>query len=144
MDYTGEHPLVAFILDRAAEVQTAAVGVHHVDCEKVDHLAGERTPCTCDWPGQIQRMVEAVRQVLDEHMDNGGYVHGDFGVLVRSGPPGKTCLACVDTSTLTCGALTKFSEMAAWPCWTVRLLALPWAGHKGYREEWGLPAPAIG
>jgi hypothetical protein len=29
-----------------------------------------------------------------------------------------------------------FTFLSAGPCFTLRLLALPWAGHPDYREEW--------
>lgn len=56
--------------------------------------------------------VAAKRQIMEEHRDDEGW-----------------CLRCADPP----------QYDAAWhkyPCRTMRLLALPFAGHPDYREEW--------
>jgi len=60
------------------------------------------------WPPErVLAEVEAKRRMLDLHQSTAGQ-HPDF-----------------------CG-----HDMHELPCPTVRLLALPYAGHEGYREEW--------
>lgn len=125
-----------FLRARLDEDCLAVTDVHHANCEKIDYLASERTKCDCGWPGQLARVVEAKRKLLDEHADNGGYRRAEGGSLVRSGPVGDRCLTCVDDSSLITGGVTEFTMMASWPCRTARLLASEWDTHEDYREEW--------
>lgn len=65
-------------------------------------------------PAFVLADVEAKRQIIDEHRDDEGW-----------------CLRCADPP----------QYDAAWhkyPCTTLRLLALPFAGRPGWREEWRL------
>lgn len=66
-------------------------------------------------PARVLADIEAKRRLVDLHVDGG--------------PGGCYCLECGDIT-------------VAWPCPTLRLLALPHAGHTDYRaEEWS-PDPA--
>jgi hypothetical protein len=61
--------------------------------------------------------VEAKRRILDEHDSYGGY--------------GERCQTCRDPN-------DDLAAGAPLPCPTVRLLALPYAGRPGWREEWAV------
>lgn len=81
--------------------------------------------------------VAAKRQIVWEHGDNGVFKHDDNGDLVRAGPLGDRCTSCLLTDDpLAAEAGSEFAEMAPYPCRTLRLLALPFAGHSQYRESW--------
>jgi len=58
--------------------------------------------------------VDAKRRIIDLHDDVSG-----------------GCRTCMDAELSNDGP-----DAAAWPCPTLRLLALPYADHPGYREEW--------
>lgn len=64
-------------------------------------------------PARVLRDVEAKRQLLDRHQP------GRYG----------ECVTCDPDS---CGCMGGGS----YPCDTARLLALPYAEHPDYREEW--------
>jgi len=80
--------------------------------------------------------VAAKRQILHEHLDDGMWKHAEDGSLVRAGPLGDRCSSCLDDGPLAAEAGNEFAEMRPYPCRTLRLLALPYAGHPDYREEW--------
>jgi hypothetical protein len=61
--------------------------------------------------------VKAKRQILDEHDSYGGY--------------GERCQTCRDPN-------DDLAAGAPLPCPTVRLLAQPYAGRPGWREEWAV------
>jgi hypothetical protein len=63
-------------------------------------------------PARVLAEVEAKRRILDEHAP-------DDADLER-----KYCTRCGDWPTV------------EWPCPTVRLLAQPYAGRDGWRDEW--------
>jgi len=63
-------------------------------------------------PERVMEECEAKRLVVGEHGDSG---HG-------------TCTTCNGAG----------NEPAAWPCLTLRMLALPYAYHPDYREEWAV------
>jgi hypothetical protein len=69
-------------------------------------------------PARVLADVAAKRRIIDEHPntndgDCGTCVDGHWGYPVHGG-----------------------SSPKRWPCTTLRLLALPYAGHPDYREEW--------
>jgi hypothetical protein len=67
-----------------------------------------------EWdPARVLREIDAKRQIAEQHRPV-GY--------------GNVCLSYCHTRTP--------SEPQTWPCLTLRLLALPYAGRPGYREEW--------
>ncbi|MEV4179924.1 DUF6221 family protein [Streptosporangium canum] len=69
-------------------------------------------------PARVLREVEAKRQILDEHA----------AVADPYSPTGSVCKTCND------GGLPV--EPACSPCRTLRLLALPYADHDDYEEDW--------
>ncbi len=79
----------------------------HFDADEIgEHIAR--------WdPARVLAEVEAKRRIIDEHepLQNG----------------------CCDTC---CEDGPYGDSNQAWPCRTVRLLALPYADHPDYREEW--------
>lgn len=70
-------------------------------------------------PTRVLREVEAKRQILGIHRLAGYDFEG------RDVGPG-----CYE-----CGHSAEYSDRGGW-CETVRLLALPYADHPDYREEW--------
>jgi hypothetical protein len=72
--------------------------------------------------------VDAKRRIVDRHTQK-------VGTNVTRG----TCAECggSDWKPVNAdGLLEPFPWVMPWPCPTLRLLALPFAGHPGYREEW--------
>lgn len=67
-------------------------------------------------PAFVLADVEAKRRIIEAHQS-----------LWRSGRApehiGPACKTCS-------------SQVEGWPCTTLRLLALPYAGHPSFREEW--------
>ncbi|BFP50005.1 hypothetical protein KCMC57_63730 (plasmid) [Kitasatospora sp. CMC57] len=73
-------------------------------------------------PARVLAEVDAKRRIIDEHAD-------DFG----------DCRVCADpaTSSDDVDGNRDWSRTAKpSPCQTLRLLALPYAGHPDYRPEW--------
>jgi hypothetical protein len=64
-------------------------------------------------PARVLREVAAKREILEQHVPVGG---------------GMVCLSYCHTRTP--------GEEQAWPCLTMRLLVLPYAGHPDYRDGW--------
>jgi hypothetical protein len=62
-------------------------------------------------PDRVLAEVEAKRRIVDEHSQD-------------DGDPGGVCPTCYGIAPVDA------------PCPTVRLLALPYAGRDGWREEW--------
>lgn len=69
--------------------------------------------------------VEAKRRIVELHQPRG----------VQGGPPYRWACAVCDHSPV------PWDSTTIWPCRTVRLLALPYAGHAQYRDEWRPDAP---
>jgi hypothetical protein len=65
-------------------------------------------------PARVLRGVEAKRQITKVHFRRRSYDWDEPGVI------GFECAQCLDR----------------YPCATLRLLALPYADHEAYREEW--------
>ena len=70
-------------------------------------------------PARVLRDIEARRALVFEHADEGG-----------------DCRVCARPSNETNELGYAFHEPLPYPCRTVRLLALPYADHPDYREEW--------
>jgi len=69
-------------------------------------------------PSRVLAECEAKRRIVELHEPEGG----DYG-------PG--CFVCNDTNYLDGARLSS-----GYPCDTLKLLALPYADHRDYREEW--------
>ncbi len=72
-------------------------------------------------PARVLAEVEAKRAMLDEHQPN-----AEPYSWVK-------CSRCVETMA---GRYQEDWEPQKYPCRTLRLLALPYADHPDYREEW--------
>ena len=70
--------------------------------------------------------VDATRRIIAEHAPT----RDRDGETVCS-----TCVFVGDDEDQG-GNRFRYREHHAWPCDTVSLLALPYAGHADYREEW--------
>jgi hypothetical protein len=73
-------------------------------------------------PKRVLAEVEAKRRILELHGPIEGY-----------DPNGPVCSTCGEA-----GNLGDENAVVRWPCPTVRLLAQPYAGQDGWREEWAL------
>ena len=72
-------------------------------------------------PARVLAEVEAKRRILEIHKVVGGWEDEDGQDIG---------LGCDE-----CGYSAEYSDRGGW-CETVRLLALPYADHPGYRAEW--------
>jgi hypothetical protein len=82
-------------------------------------------------PSRALAEIEAKRRIVDEH----------FGLLHPQGNPDRACRQCsdrrADDDPLSHGGNDdRWLRLEPAPCLTVRLLALPYAGHEAYQEEW--------
>lgn len=110
--------LTEFLLARVAEDEMAvrtrdkSAPIHYVGCVYYNNDIGEFCPCDCDEDGEATRRqlaeCEAKRRIVEEHPQ-----------FVSEGM--SYCETC---------------ERSTSPCNTLRLLALPYADHPDYREEW--------
>ena len=104
--------LVEFLSARLDEDEAAAQEVHLVACE-IHPQGMEDTWCTCPIPARVLAEVEAKRRIVEEHSDTKEDVH--------------ECQGYIDDR----------RSVAIWEhCPTLRLLALPYADHPDYDEEW--------
>ena len=67
-------------------------------------------------PARVLADVEAKRRIIELHR-----------VIVDSAWPAGHCLECWDQ---------EAGDYRPWPCSTLQLLALPFAEHPDYRQEW--------
>ena len=122
----GMSNLAEFVLARVAEDEATARAV----------TGPEWSAATCEWwgdlgdyvgrhdPARVLAECEAKRRIVEIHPDE----HG-------------TCFACSDGDDGGCsdpeccgsGPIPMFKD---WPCPTLRWLALPYADHADYRQEW--------
>ena len=74
-------------------------------------------------PARVLAECEAKRRIVEGHRDGGesqGYLPDRYGDM--------------DHACTTCGTFGEYGE--PWPCSTLRALALPYADHPDWREEW--------
>lgn len=100
--------LADFILARIAEDVTAEVHDLGICSWANDTAAG--IPCDCGIPARVLASHSAKRRIIALHFRT-SYLPGD--------DPDDGCIVC-----------------GGWPCDTLRLLALPYADHPDYRQEW--------
>lgn len=89
-----------------------------IDAATADHIARHD-------PARVLAEVDAKRRILDEHGASGGTC--------------RTCCGEPDREVRWDGEEEAVEWARAdkpWPCPTVRLLAQPYAGRDGWREEW--------
>ncbi|TXS19591.1 hypothetical protein EAO71_33810 [Streptomyces sp. ms191] len=103
---------VALVSDLATDEAGRAFGVAIAASESSDEDAIARHIARFD-PQRIAAEVDAKRRILVEHRQD-------------SLPNGIDLNECA-----TCGGVNE-----AWPCLTLRLLALPYAQHPDYDESW--------
>jgi hypothetical protein len=135
--------LVEFLRARLAEDEQAARKAADRDGEHwtagSDYVGSEETPYVAigPWdgplaetgehiarhdPARVLAEVDAKRRIIAEH----AAVHG----ISNTGP---ICSACGEV-----GNLGSEEAVVEWPCRTLRLLALPYAGHPDYDQDWAL------
>ena len=81
------------------------------------------SPCGRHHPARVLREVEAKRRILNLHREGGrltGEGYGEHGFAWCE----------------TCGSGEPHEYPTKWPCSTLKLLALPYADHPDYRDEW--------
>jgi hypothetical protein len=107
--------LTDFLLARIEEDVVKRVTMrewHAADCDAIPEIGSEYTyPCDCGVPERMARECEAKRRIVAEHP------HLMFMV---TDPKPAACDRC---------------QVRGW-CPTIRLLALPYADHPDYDEEW--------
>jgi hypothetical protein len=74
---------------------------------------GDRSHVVRHDPARVLREIDAKREIVRQHVPVGD---------------GTVCLSYCHTR--------KPGEAQAWPCLTLRLLALPYSDRPGYRDEW--------
>lgn len=121
--------LPEFLLARWAEREASARALmrraqdHHLKVRE-PRLLGREIPGWHDWPdvealcAEVLADLEAKRRIMELHGSLNGY---GFRIV---------CVSCVDQLT---GA---GDNQILFPCPTLRLLALPFAGHEDYQPEW--------
>lgn len=117
MNDTGTLTLSEFLLARIAEdeVVARATASGWTGPEAMGAIEGGFTVFVD--PARVLAECEAKRRIADLHKNEG--VHS---------PSCLTCAGEVDPD--------GHTEWMHWPCDTILLLALPYAGHPDYREEW--------
>jgi hypothetical protein len=121
--------LIAFLTrcldedERVARQMTAEPGGFYLEAETESVNIMTVGAFVHRWnPKRVLAEAEAKRRILDEHTHYD--VPGGFGCGICSVDPHMN------------------AETAAGWCTTVRLLAQPYAGQDGWREEWQLSAPS--
>lgn len=81
------------------------------------------------WWAQLRADVAAKRQIIELHGRMSIWPnHPQFNDAHLTTEPMVLCLSCVPE--------TMWRRARSWPCRTLRALALPYAEHPDYREEW--------
>jgi hypothetical protein len=123
--------LSEFLLARIAEDEEAA------------RSEGTRTQDEGMWAYLVVRQCGAVREIIKDHAGTdraySHWVEDDDGGNGRFEPPDGTpacrqCTRAVDSKRVTDN--WDVEPRVIYPCDTLRYLALPYAGHPDYREEW--------
>lgn len=86
-------------------------------------------------PARVLAEIDAKRRLIELHVpEPSGYVNGVYQMAPE--PAGEPfCSHCANLCHSSSGIMCHNPD-APWPCPTVRLLALPYADHPGYRKEW--------
>lgn len=77
-------------------------------------------------PARVLREIDAKRKLLILHRP---VRRTDF--VTADGCPAGTLMVCHE-----CDANTTDADWPDTPCWTLRLLAAPYADRPGYKEDW--------
>lgn len=100
---------------------TIELGWYHQDelTERMtdDDEPGRTVPHILHWsPNRVMAECDVKRRIVDIHQGAGGYSN-------------LTAASC-----LMCGWVGEYDE--DWPCETIKALALPYADHPDYQQEW--------
>jgi hypothetical protein len=116
-----------FLLERILEEETlaqAAIDAHDPGYRWEAEDDADRAHFTHWSPWRVLSSCVAKRLIIAAHRDAGP------GVDSRADPDrALKAHACS-----TCGQYDEFA--IAWPCYTLRVLALDWVDHPAYRQEW--------
>lgn len=111
---------------------TYEVGLAFITDEATDgHLEAIRAHAALWDPARVLADIDAKRQLLDEHYE----VHRDIGWLHDGDEASDelpVCGCCVPKHS----HFRTRTDVPIYPCRTVRLLALPYAGRDGYQDSW--------
>jgi len=89
--------------------------IHHPHADYLPHFN----------PYRVLAEVEAKRRIID--------LHGESKYITNR----YDCNICTDNGvTNDQDSGETFAEPEAWPCRTIRLLALPYSDHPDYQQEW--------
>ena len=125
--------LTEFLLSRIPEDARWADEIHREGC---DHLPPQPTfPCDCEWPARLLAECEAKRRIVELH-DHGDQACWEMhrGVYGPGWPEGSYAVEGQAWAHPSLECVPERND----PCDTIRLLALPYADHPDYREEWRL------
>ncbi len=86
------------------------------------YLANDADPAGAEWAQLALADVEAKQRILELHHPSEQTIDGK-----------AVCARCVDPDAWN---VTRLPDEEVYPCETVRLLALPYANHSSYRQEW--------
>jgi hypothetical protein len=134
--------LVEFLLARIAEDEQRADQLHDEDCDGVSPPPGP-FPCDCGFPARVRAECEAKRRIVElaagqeEDVSRpGGVAALDAVLLEVGGLPGWTENE-IRTEYLGPALDVAYPIIAAAVLDPVlRALALPYASHPDYRDEW--------
>ena len=116
-DHVGEThmtDLADWLLEQIAEDEADARWLHDVSVDNMPTLE-KFGDCICGRPARVLAECESKRRIIAEHHKVEEYAD-----------PITFCSACGGHP----------SHGSDWPCYTLRLLALPYADRPGFREEW--------
>lgn len=116
-----------FLLERILDDETVAQEA--IDSHRIDHTwtgaAGADGEHFARWnPWRVLTACVAKRLIIAAHRDVG---------------PGIDRRASLDRTVKfhACSTCGQYDEYAIeWPCYTLRVMALEWADHPSYREQW--------
>jgi hypothetical protein len=123
--------LAEFLLARIAEDEAAVRAIHERRCATPAQMFGTddrgrryEMPCDCDRHiGRVLAECEAKRRIVE--------MHGFYQVQTANDGLDWDYVRCV-----ICDIADLAPGEGNWPCPTLRALALPYAYHSDYREEW--------
>jgi hypothetical protein len=138
---TTEPSLPTFLRARLAERAEKAKHIHNADPGCPAHweycwgYEYDPAKCECGEPDLVLAEVDAQQRVIAEHFElyrDIGWFENDGDEVIEASAELPVCGMCVAKHS----HFGKAAEVPSYPCLTVRLLALPYAGHPDYREAW--------
>jgi hypothetical protein len=120
--------LTDFLLARIAEDEAVYRGAMHMGCVE-DDSDGPNVIHSATCPNRVLAECDAKRRIVERHEPlRSEHVHARA----------ERCAECGgnDWRPDAMGVLEVHPWAMPWPCPTLRLLALPYAGHPAFREEW--------